>query len=100
MMESLWMKQVTQQSYQLETIVSGLPRIIREDGFFIMMSGVWAMLAKQVPFTFGKQVSFDLIAKYLYSITDTILSALSTNGIEMGRLFNECLSGLDCGLFV
>mmetsp|Transcript_44540 Transcript_44540/g.48194 ORF Transcript_44540/g.48194 Transcript_44540/m.48194 type:complete len:374 (-) Transcript_44540:282-1403(-) len=81
-MESLRIKQVTQQSYQLETIVSGLPRIIREDGFFIMMSGVWAMLAKQVPYTFGKQVSFDLIAKYLYSITDTILSALSTTELK------------------
>jgi len=81
-MESLRIKQVTQQSYQLETILTGLPRIIREDGFFIMMSGVWAMLAKQVPYTFGKQVSFDLIAKYLYSITDTILSALSTTELK------------------
>jgi len=81
-MESLRIKQVTQKSYQTETILSGLPRIIREDGFFIMMSGVWAMLAKQVPYTFGKQVSFDLIAKYLYSITDTILSALSTNQLK------------------
>jgi solute carrier family 25 phosphate transporter 3 len=80
-MESLRIKQVTDPSYKKENIVSGLPRIIRQDGFFIMMSGVWAMLAKQVPYTFGKQVSFDLIAKFLYEISNKI-DALSTNQIK------------------
>ena len=70
-MESLRIKQVTDPSYADNTIVTGLPRILREDGFWITMSGVWAMLAKQVPYTFGKQVSFDVVAKFLYSVTST-----------------------------
>ncbi|VEU35171.1 unnamed protein product [Pseudo-nitzschia multistriata] len=71
-MESLRIKQVTDDSYKDDTILSGIPRIIRDDGFLVMMSGVWAMLAKQVPYTFGKQVSFDLVAKFLYSVTETL----------------------------
>jgi len=71
-MESLRIKQVTDPSYKTDTILSGLPRIVREDGFWVMMSGVWAMLAKQVPYTLGKQVSFDLVAKFLYSITEQL----------------------------
>lgn len=71
-MESLRIKQVTDPSYRDDTILTGLPRIIRDDGFWVTMSGVWAMLAKQVPYTFGKQVSFDLVAKFLYTVTESI----------------------------
>jgi len=67
-MESLRIKQVTDPSYKRDTLLTGLPRIIREDGFVTTMGGVWAMLAKQVPYTFGKQVSFDLVAGFLYSV--------------------------------
>lgn len=78
-MESLRIKQVTDVAYKDDTILTGLPRIIRDDGFWVTMSGVWAMLAKQVPYTFGKQVSFDLVAKFLYSVTATMkILALST----------------------
>eukprot|EP00536_Pseudo-nitzschia_multiseries_P016966 jgi/Psemu1/223254/e_gw1.1313.26.1 len=80
-MESLRIKQVTDPSYKSDTILSGLPRIVRDDGFLVMMSGVWAMLAKQVPYTFGKQVSFDLVAKFLYSITEQ-LSVLSRSQLK------------------
>ena len=71
-MESLRIKQVTDATYQKDTILTGLPRIFRDDGFWVTMSGVWAMLAKQVPYTFGKQVSFDLVAKSLYSVLDSL----------------------------
>ena len=87
-MESLRIKQVTQPAqYQDETVLSGIPRIIREDGFVILMSGVWAMLAKQVPYTFGKQVSFDLIANRLYELSDKLLS-----GMVVDPLFVSLLS--------
>lgn len=76
-MESLRIKQVTDPSYSEDTIVTGLPRIIRDDGFWVTMSGVWAMLAKQVPYTFGKQVSFDLVARFLYSVTEGLSDSLS-----------------------
>jgi len=81
-MESLRIKQVTDPSYRDETIASGLPRIVGDDGFLVVMSGVWAMLAKQVPYTFGKQVSFDLVAKFLYSVTETISKSLSANQLK------------------
>jgi solute carrier family 25 phosphate transporter 3 len=74
-MESLRIKQVTDVAYQDDTILTGLPRIIRDDGVWVTMSGVWAMLAKQVPYTFGKQVSFDLVAKFLYSVAATATTA-------------------------
>jgi solute carrier family 25 phosphate transporter 3 len=65
-MESLRIKQVTDPSYAGESILTGIPKILRQDGIGSMMNGVWAMLAKQVPYTFGKQVSFDVIAAQLY----------------------------------
>lgn len=76
-MESLRIKQVTDVSYKDDTILTGLPRIFKQDGFWITMSGVWAMLAKQVPYTFGKQVSFDLVAKFLYSVVETLKATLA-----------------------
>uniref|UniRef100_A0A6T9Z7Q1 Mitochondrial carrier protein n=1 Tax=Pseudo-nitzschia delicatissima TaxID=44447 RepID=A0A6T9Z7Q1_9STRA len=77
-MESLRIKQVTDPSYKEDTILTGLPRIFRDDGFWITMSGVWAMLAKQVPYTFGKQVSFDLVATFLYSVVESLKETLSS----------------------
>lgn len=74
-MESLRIKQVTDQSFQNDGIVTGIPKIIRQDGFATMMGGIWAMLAKQVPYTFGKQVSFDVIAATLYSVLAATLYA-------------------------
>jgi len=76
-MESLRIKQVTDPSYKEDSIMTGLPRIFRDDGFWVTMSGVWAMLAKQVPYTFGKQVSFDLVAKSLYSVVESLKESLS-----------------------
>mmetsp|Transcript_56787 Transcript_56787/g.138196 ORF Transcript_56787/g.138196 Transcript_56787/m.138196 type:complete len:379 (-) Transcript_56787:35-1171(-) len=67
-MESLRIKQVTDPNYKKDNIMTGIPKIIQQDGFGSMMSGVWAMLAKQVPYTFGKQVSFDVVAGVLYGL--------------------------------
>lgn len=41
-------------------------------------SGLWAMLAKQVPYTFGKQCSFDLFAGILYSVFHTLQERFSS----------------------
>ena len=45
-----------------------LARLIREDGFAELFSGLWAMLAKQVPYTMTKQVAFDLFAIMFYKV--------------------------------
>ena len=49
-------------------LLDGLPRLIREEGFFSPFGGLSAMLLKQVPYTMAKQVSFDVFAAMLYGI--------------------------------
>ena len=48
-MESLRIRQVTDPKYANDSLLTGLPRLIREDGLASLFGGVWAMLAKQVP---------------------------------------------------
>jgi hypothetical protein len=48
-MESLRIRQVTDPKYANDTLLTGLPRLIRENGFASLFGGVLAMLAKQVP---------------------------------------------------
>lgn len=48
-MESLRIRQVTDPKYASDSLLTGLPRLIREDGFAGLFGGVLAMLAKQVP---------------------------------------------------
>jgi solute carrier family 25 phosphate transporter 3 len=49
-------------------VVSSIVRLMREDGVLSSFSGLPAMLSKQIPYTMGKQVSFDLIAQVLYAV--------------------------------
>lgn len=49
-MESLRIKQVTDPSFAKDSIFTGLPKIIRQDGLLSLFGGVMAMLAKQVRF--------------------------------------------------
>jgi solute carrier family 25 phosphate transporter 3 len=48
-MESLRIRQVTDPKYASDSLLTGLPRLIKEDGFGSLFGGVLAMLAKQVP---------------------------------------------------
>jgi len=65
-MESTRIKMVTDRSYAKKAFLPALIKLSREEGLLSTFSGIWAMLAKQVPYTFGKQVSFDVFAAYLY----------------------------------
>jgi solute carrier family 25 (mitochondrial phosphate transporter), member 3 len=76
-MESLRIKQVTDPAYKHDTLLTGIPKLLKQDGLVSMMSGTWAMLAKQVPYTFGKQVSFDVIAATLYSVLAQITEVVN-----------------------
>ena len=50
-------------------LLDGLPRLIKEEGVLSPFKrGLAPMLSKQVPYTMGKQVSFDLFAGMLYSL--------------------------------
>jgi len=71
-MESTRIRIVTDKAYADKGLLTGLPKLIAEEGLASTFSGVWAMLAKQVPYTFGKQVSFDIFAGILYTVFHTL----------------------------
>lgn len=47
-MESLRIKQVTDESYQNDSLLTGLPKLIQQDGVASLFAGILAMLSKQV----------------------------------------------------
>lgn len=50
-------------------LVDGLPKLLKEEGVLAPFKrGMPPMLSKQVPYTVGKQVSFDLFAGMLYTL--------------------------------
>mmetsp|Transcript_5703 Transcript_5703/g.12539 ORF Transcript_5703/g.12539 Transcript_5703/m.12539 type:complete len:425 (+) Transcript_5703:212-1486(+) len=50
-------------------LMDGLPKLLKEDGVLSpFRRGMPPMLSKQVPYTMGKQVSFDLFAGMLYTM--------------------------------
>ena len=83
-------KLVTDPSFA-SGLFDGLSKIMKEEGIFSpFQKGLAPMLSKQVPYTIGKQVSFDLFAGTLYGVLSD-LAFLPTNGIalevEVGAAF-------------
>jgi solute carrier family 25 phosphate transporter 3 len=67
-MESLRIRQVTDPNpSSADSLLTGLSRLVEESGVFSLFTGLPAMLSKQVPYTIGKQVSFDVFAVMLYA---------------------------------
>lgn len=81
-MESMRIKMVTDISYQGCNFLTGFPKLLKEDGFLNTFSGVWAMLAKQVPYTMAKQVSFDIIASLIYGFLAVKASSISAEDVK------------------
>lgn len=74
--ESVRIRMVTDPEFERDSLMSGLRKLVKEAGLISTLSvGLGAMLAKQVPYTFGKQVSFDVVAKFLYRILNAPQSA-------------------------
>ena len=72
-MESTRIRIVTDPAFANKGLLTALPQMIREDGPWASFAvGLWAMLAKQVPYTLGKQVSFDVFAGMLYAFLNTM----------------------------
>lgn len=66
-MEETRIRLVTDPSFG-NGLIDGLPKLLREEGALSPFArGLPPMLSKQVPYTMGKQVSFDLFAGMLYS---------------------------------
>lgn len=68
-MESTRIRMVTDPSFEGLSLLRGLAQLVKEAGLIPTLTvGMGAMLAKQVPYTFGKQVTFDVVAKFVYGI--------------------------------
>jgi solute carrier family 25 phosphate transporter 3 len=71
-MESTRIRIVTDPAFAGKGLLTGLSKLVTEEGLWSTFSGLWAMLAKQVPYTFGKQVSFDVFAGFLYAFFQSV----------------------------
>jgi solute carrier family 25 (mitochondrial phosphate transporter), member 3 len=76
-MESTRIRIVTDPAYANKGLMSAFPKLVAEEGLWSPFSGIWAMLAKQVPYTFGKQVSFDVFAGMLYAFFHSVQEKLA-----------------------
>jgi len=78
-MESVRIRMVTDPEFEGVSLWGGLTKLVDEAGLGRTLTvGLGAMLAKQIPYTFGKQVSFDVIAKCLYRILNAPRAAAVT----------------------
>lgn len=67
-MEEARIKMVGDPTWAKENLVSGMTRLLLEGGLLSTFVGLPAMLLKQIPYTMGKQVSFDIIAEFFYAL--------------------------------
>jgi len=88
-MEEARIKMVGDAAWAKENVVSSILRLVKEDGLLASFGGLPAMLSKQIPYTMGKQVSFDLIAQLLYVVAAhmAITKADAKLGISVGAAF-------------
>lgn len=78
-MESTRIRMVTDPEFEGVGLLKGLGKLVDEAGLIQTLTvGITAMLAKQIPYTFGKQVSFDVVAKFLYRILNAPQAASQT----------------------
>eukprot|EP01038_Epipyxis_sp_PR26KG_P014288 gene14288-19168_t len=82
-MEETRIKMVGEASWAKENLVSGLARLVKEDGILSSFGGLLAMISKQVPYTMGKQVSFDVAANYIYSIASQFAIGTTYYGLNV-----------------
>ena len=67
-MERIRIRSVTDPKFA-SGFVTGITQLVEESGIRVLFSGLSAMLSKQVPYTFGKQVAFDWFARFLHSVS-------------------------------
>jgi len=85
-MEETRIKMVGDPSWAREGLISGMARLVRDDGMFATLRGLGAMLTKQVPYTMGKQVTFDFAARMLYACA--VRHALRDREVKMAVSFS------------
>lgn len=89
-MEEIRIRLVTDSSFEANGLFDGLPLLVKEEGLLSPFSGFPAMLSKQVPYTMGKQVSFDMFTTTLYNLLVPyawLPQAELNLGVETGAAF-------------
>lgn len=66
-MEKARIRVVTDSEFKDLGLLQCLPKLVKEESFIALFGGIWAMLSKQIPYTMAKQVSFDIVAQFLYA---------------------------------
>ena len=98
-MESTRIRIVTDKEYADKGLLTGLPKLIKEEGLMSSFSGVSAMLSKQIPYTFGKQVSFDVFAGLLYGFFHAYSDSLAWMTSSMTKWTVSVLAAFIASLF-
>ena len=94
-LEQTRIRLVTDPSFRKCGLVSGFTRLLQQEGpVYTFLGGFPAMLSKQVPYTIGKQVSFDVISRALYSLALTFRWSDVKAEISVGAAF--CASITAC----
>lgn len=65
--------------------ISAVALAVRRDGPMSLFNGLGALLMKQIPYTSVKQVSFDLIAKALYSLSAKLPAGSTAASVVAGN---------------
>lgn len=76
-MEALRIRMVAEPSFAKEGWIHGGYRILKEEGVTGLAKGMNAMIFKQVPYTVTKNVSFDILARFFYSLLRSSGAAIS-----------------------
>jgi solute carrier family 25 phosphate transporter 3 len=96
-LEQTRIRLVTDPSFSEEGLVSGLTRLIQQEGpGSVIFGGLPAMLSKQVPYTIGKQLSFDFIAGMLYTLAASLSLGVTDVHVEVSVAAAFCASIVAC----
>lgn len=82
-MEEARIKMVGDPTWAKENLVTSIARLIKEGGLFSTFKGLPAMLAKQIPYTMGKQVSFDFFSSNFRTLSTSLLSPEQVKSFDL-----------------
>jgi len=81
-LEQVRIKMVTDTEFDTG-LFSSLGSVIEQEGFLSLFKGFSAMLSKQVPYTATKQLSFEMIASSLYTVSSASSIVLPSTEVKL-----------------
>ena len=87
---------LTDPDFSKYNLLTGIPRLVEESGVVGLFYGLPAMLSKQCPYTLGKQVTYDVFCRMLYSFVND--PNIASTKIEVSFVAACCASVVACVL--